>query len=278
MTHRRRTDPHVETNRATWDAWTKLHVTSPFYDVEGFKSGRRRREGLDALEVRLLGAVAGRSLLHLQCHFGLDTIAWAQRGASVTGVDISTEAIAAARALAAEMRVPATFIESDLYELPERLGGTFDIVFTSHGVLPWLPDLEAWGRVIAGFLRPGGTFCIIEGHPFAMIFDDTVPGPELRPSWPYFHSPAPERSERRGSYAAPDAPIDSVTYQWAHSLADILGALLRAGLRVDTFEEYSYVGWDMFPWMVKRPDGTWELPGGARTIPLMFSLTASKPS
>jgi len=277
MTDRRRTDPHVETNRTTWDAWAALHVGSSFYDVEGFKAGRRSRDGLDALEVRLLGDVSGKSLLHLQCHIGLDTIAWARRGAAATGVDFSPQAIAAARALAAELGVTAAFIESDLYDLPERLTGTFDIVFTSHGVLPWLPDLDAWGRVIAHFLRPGGTFCIIEGHPFAMVFDDTAPAAELRPSEPYFHAPAPMRSERRGSYAVPDAPMHNVTYQWAHSIADILGGLLRAGLRVETFEEYPYVGWAMFPWMVERADGTWELPGGARAIPLMFSLTASKP-
>ena len=278
MTDRSRTDRHVETNRATWDAWAALHVASPFYDVEGFKTGRRERGGLDALEVSLLGDVSGKSLLHLQCHIGLDTIAWARRGAAATGVDFSPRAIAAARSLAAELGVAATFIESELYALPARLAGTFDIVFTSHGVLPWLPDLEAWGRLIAHYLRPGGTFCIIEGHPFALIFDDTVPGPELRPSEPYFHSSVPKRYEQRGSYAAPDAPINSVTYQWSHSIADILGALLRAGLRIETFGEYPYVGWAMFPWMVERPDGTWELPGGAQTIPLMFSLTASKPS
>lgn len=174
MTSHRKTDRQIETNRATWDAWTAMQVASPFYDVEGFKAGRRGRDGLDALEMRLVGDVSGKSLLHLQCHIGLDTIAWARRGAAATGLDFSPRAIAAARTLAAELGVAAAFIESDLYELPARLTDTFDVVFTSHGVLPWLPDLDPWGRLIAQALRPGGRFCIIEGHPFAMIFDDTV--------------------------------------------------------------------------------------------------------
>ncbi|HYM68371.1 MAG TPA: class I SAM-dependent methyltransferase [bacterium] len=267
---------YLETNRAMWDVWTKYHVASSFYDVEGFKAGTsRRRAGLDELEMRLLGNVTGKTLLHLQCHFGLDTIAWARRGAVATGVDFSGEAIAAARALAAEVGVPATFVESDLYALSERLRGEFDLVFTSHGVLCWLPDLDRWARVIAHFLRPGGTFCIIEGHPFAMIFDEAREDRELRPRYPYFYSAEPERSARRGSYAAPDAPTDSLTYQWMHPLADVVGALVRAGLRIETFEEYPYVGWAMFPWMEERPDGTWQLPSGTRSIPLMFSLTAS---
>jgi SAM-dependent methyltransferase len=279
MDDRRHRHDYAETNRATWDAWAKLHAASEFYDVEGFKAGRRNRDGLDAIETRLLGDVGGKSLLHLQCHIGLDTIAWAQRGASATGVDFSAAAVSTARAIAADVGVQAAFVESDIYELPTRLSRSFDVVFTSHGVLPWLPDLDRWGRVIEHFLKPGGTFCVIEGHPFALIFDDTTPGPELHPSpaYPYFHSAVPERSERRGSYAVPDAPIDSVTYQWSHPISDVVGALLRAGLRIETFEEYPYVGWAMFPWMGERPDGTWELPGGAKTIPLMFSLTASKP-
>ncbi|HLJ61356.1 MAG TPA: class I SAM-dependent methyltransferase [bacterium] len=268
---------YLETNRAMWDVWTRYHVASSFYDVEGFKAGTsRRRAGLDELELRLLGNVTGKTLLHLQCHFGLDTIAWARRGAVATGVDFSGAAIAAARTLAAEVGVPATFVESDLYALPERLRGEFDLVFTSHGVLCWLPDLDRWARVIAHFLRPGGTFCIIEGHPFAMVFDETREDGELRPRYPYFSSAEPERSTGRGSYAAPDAPIDSLTYQWVHPLADIVGALARAGLRIETFEEYPYVGWAMFPWMEERPNGTWHLPSGARSVPLMFSLTASK--
>jgi SAM-dependent methyltransferase len=262
-----------------WNVWARHHVPSPFYAVEEFKKAgtRTSRGGLDALETRLVGDVAGRSLLHLQCHFGLDTLAWAKRGATVTGVDFSSEAIAAARALAAEVGVPATFIESDVYDLPDRLHEEFDVVFASHGVLCWLPNLDRWGRIIAHFLRPGGRFCLIEGHPFPLVFDDTRPDRDLRVAFPYFHPGEPLRFERRGSYAVPDADFTSVMYEWVHSLSDIVGALLRAGLRLETFEEYPYVGWAMFPWMEERPDGMWQFPEGTVSLPVMFSLTASRP-
>jgi SAM-dependent methyltransferase len=274
-----RVNRYLRSNQALWDLWAKHHVAAPMYDVEGFKAGRRAgREALDALEVRLVGDVTGKSLLHLQCHFGLDTLAWARRGATVTGVDFSGEAIATARALSEELQIPATFIETDVYELPERLDGEFDIVFASNGVLCWLPDLDRWARIAARFLRPGGLFCLIEGHPFPTVFDDTAPGRELRVVFPYFHSDEPVRAERRGSYAVPDGQFESVTYEWPHSLSDVIGATLRAGLCITSFEEYPYVGWPMFPWMEGRPDGTWRWPGDTPTLPLLFSLTATKPA
>jgi len=268
---------HVKANQELWNSWTPHHVQSDFYDVEGFKAGRRRRRvGLDQLEIDLVGDVRGASLLHLQCHFGLDTIAWAQRGAAATGIDFSHEAIRAARALASEMGVPATFVHSDVYELPRHLDGQFDIVFTSHGGLGWLPDLDAWARVVAHFVAPGGRFHLIEGHPFALIFDDRRTDPELRLLYPYFNGPEPIVEEMEGSYAAPDAPLHSVQHIWLHTLADIIGALLRAGLRIMTFAEYPFVGWKMFPWMEQRADGCWQLPGGRGDLPLMFSLSAAK--
>lgn len=269
---------YLEANRQLWNARTPYHVNSEFYAVEEFKRGERRgRAGDDALEIQAVGDVTGKSLLHLQCHFGLDTLAWVRRGATVTGVDFAEEAIGAACALAAEMGLQATFVHSDLYDLYDRLVGEFDIVFTSNGVLCWLPDLEAWARVIAHFLRPGGHFHLIEEHPFACIFDDAQRDGELRPRYPYFHEPAPRRSERDGSYAAPDAPIRSVSYEWAHSIGEIINSLIRAGLRIDSLDEYPFLGWAKFPWMQRRPDGLYELPPGQRSVPLMFALKASKP-
>jgi SAM-dependent methyltransferase len=270
-------DEYMKANQELWNTWARYHVTSDFYDVAGFKAGvSRRRRGLDDLEVSLLGDVTGKSLLHLQCHFGLDTIAWARRGAVVTGVDFSEEAIAAARKLAGEVGVAARFVYSDVYDLPANLEGQFDVVFTSHGVLGWLPDLARWGRVISHFLKPGGTFCVIEGHPFGLIFDDRRTDAELRLLYRYFNGPAPIREERDGSYAVPDAPIRSVEHIWLHTMADVIGALLRAGLRITSFEEYPFVGWAMFPWLEQREDGSWQFPGGEGKLPLMFSLTATR--
>jgi SAM-dependent methyltransferase len=270
-------EEYTEANRRLWNAWTPYHVRSEFYDVEGFKAGRcRRRVGLDALEVALVGDVRGKTLLHLQCHFGLDSLAWARRGAIVTGVDFAETAIEAARALAAETGIAARFVHSDVYDLPSHLEGEFDVVFTSHGVLGWLPDLDPWARVVAHFLAPGGRFHVIEGHPVALLFDERRDDRELRLLYPYFGGPAPLREERQGSYAVPDAPVHGVEHNWIHPLADVVGSLLRAGLAIEAFAEYPYAAWAILPWMEERDDGTWQLPGGAGALPLMFSLSASK--
>jgi SAM-dependent methyltransferase len=220
--------------------------------------------------------VTGKTLLHLQCHFGLGSLAWARRGAIVTGVDVAEEAIEAARALARETGIPARFVRSDVYDLPANLDGRFDVVFTSHGVLGWLPDLDRWARVVAHFLAPGGRVHVIEGHPFALIFDDRPGQREIRLLYPYFGGPEPLREERQGSYAAPDAPIHSVEYVWIHPLAEVFGSLLRAGLSIEAFAEYPYASWQILPWMEQRADGTWQLPGGAGSLPLMLSLSATR--
>jgi SAM-dependent methyltransferase len=272
-------DEYRESNRALWNAWTRINVASEFYDVEAFVAGRGR--DLDPITRAGPGDVLGKSLLHLQCHFGMDTIRWARHGASVTGVDFSEEAVAFARGLAARMRVPATFVQSDVYELPSKLEGRFDVVFTSHGVLSWLPDLERWARVVAHFLAPGGLFYIVEAHPMMLVFDDRLTEPQLRLLYPYFHGPEPIREEHAGCYSNPGARIQSVEYVWLHTMTDIIGSLVRAGLRIVAFEEYPFVAWRFFPWMEQSPDGWWRLPEhagvplGRGSLPLMFSLKAT---
>jgi SAM-dependent methyltransferase len=273
-------DKYLDANRTLWDSWTRINLGSHLYDVEGFAAGRGR--DLDPIARGGPGDVRGKSLLHLQCHFGMDSIRWARHGATVTGADFSPEAIAAARALAARMGVPGTFIESDIYELPSKLDGRFDVVFTSHGVLGWLPDLDRWARVIAHFLAPGGVFYIVEAHPVLQLFNDRLTEPELQLLYPYFHGPEPIKVEHDGCYTAPDAPIRSVEHVWLHKMSDIVGALLRADLRIESFDEYPFLAWRFFPWMERRADGWWHLPEhegvplGPGSLPLMFSLKATK--
>jgi SAM-dependent methyltransferase len=271
-------DQYRESNRALWNAWTRINVASEFYDVEAFVAGRGR--DLDPIARAGPGDVRGKSLLHLQCHFGMDTIRWARHGAAVTGVDFSEEAVASARALAERMGVPATFVHSDVYELPSKLEGRFDVVFTSHGVLSWLPDLERWARVVAHFLAPDGVFYVVEAHPVMLLFNDRLAEPELRLLYPYFHGREPIREEHAGCYSNPDAPMQSVEYVWLHTVSDIIGSLVRAGLRIVAFEEYPFVAWRFFPWMEQGADGWWRLPAhaglplGPGSLPLMFSLKA----
>ena len=268
------TDKYLAANQRRWNALTPLHAASNYYDLAAFKSGG---SSLRAIEREQVGDVAGKSLLHLQCHFGMDTLSWARLGAHVTGVDFSGEAIALARDLSAELAIPAQFVQADVLRLPETLPGReqFDIVFTSYGILCWLPDLRAWGRTIAHYLRPGGLFCIVEGHPLAGVFDNEAGAIDLRITHSYFHDAAPEHYEVRGSYATGEGEI-LAGYEWAHSLGDIINALTDAGLNIVSLQEYPFASWRRFPFMVQDDAGWWQLPAGFPALPLTFALRATK--
>jgi SAM-dependent methyltransferase len=271
-------DEALRSNRELWDAWTKIHVASAFYDVASFRNGERPIRIAD-YERAEVGSVEGRTLLHLQCHFGLDTLSWARLGANVTGIDFSGEAIAAARALAAEIGIPATFIQSELDRLPEMLDEQFDVVYTSGGVLEWLPDIVSWGRVAAHFVRPGGFLYMTEIHPVAQAFENegVEPG-ELRLAYPYWSHAEPISSEVKGSYADREAHTDGlVEYGWDHSLGEIVTSLADAGLRLEFLHEFDFVRWPV-DFLVQGKDGRWRLPDGLKGgLPLFFSLKATKP-
>ncbi|HET9496435.1 MAG TPA: class I SAM-dependent methyltransferase [Chloroflexia bacterium] len=262
---------YMRSNRDLWNAWTELHEKSSFYDIEGFKAGRST---LHDVEKEELGEVAGKSLLHLQCHFGLDTLSWARLGALVTGVDFSDKSIALARSLSAELRIPAQFVHSNIYDLPGNLSGQFDIVFTSYGVLWWLPDLQSWTKVVTHFLKPGGTFLVVESHPMAMVFDPDDAG-ELTVAYPYFPVTEPLRFDVKGSYAS-DSDYRGVEYGWPHSMGELVNAHVAAGLKIVSLREFPFLAWRMFPFMEQGADGWWRLPGRMVQIPLMFSLRAVK--
>ena len=270
-------DP-IADNRRLWDAWAKLHVLSDFYDVASFVDGRQPIRISD-YELDEVGSVEGKSLLHLQCHFGLDTLSWARRGARVTGADFSGEAIAAARKLAAEVGIDATFVESNVYDLRSALGGQFDIVYTSGGVLGWLPLIRPWAEVAAHFVKRGGFLYVAEIHPVAQVFaeEDVEPG-ELRLQYPYWEHEDPITIEEHGSYANRDAATGVfVSHGWDHSMGEIVSAIIDAGLRLDFLHEFDFVEWAV-PWLVQSPDGRYRLPPGTPgQLPLFFSLKASKP-
>ena len=270
-------DKYTQANRILWNAWTKIHEDSEFYNLTGFKAGQ---SSLKSIEVEELGDVGGKSLLHLQCHFGMDTLSWARLGAQVTGVDISDEAITLARSLAEELNLDARFVCADIYDLPKNLDGQFDIFFTSYGILCWLGDLTRWGQIIAHFLKPGGIFYIVEIHPFSDTLDWQKDKPELSVRFPYFHVPEPESFDAETSYAGPDTqktePITN--YQWFHSLSDIVNALIGAGLRIEFLHEFPVTVFQQLPFMKQNADGWWRLPEGLPEIPLLFSLEATKPA
>jgi len=267
-------NPERRANQHLWDVWADLHSTveNPIYDLAAFRAGAC---SLDAIEVEEVGDVSGKSLLHLQCHFGMDTLSWARRGANVTGVDISPRAIAAARQLAGEIGVDARFVASDVFALPEVLDETFDIVFTSAGVLCWLDDLDAWAQVIAKMLAPGGFFFLREFHPFPSVFDDAAEaGDALRLHYPYFGNGTPLRFESDCSYAVGSMPEPAESFEWPHTFADILNALLKAGLALDYLHEFPYCGYHMLPLLVEKSPGRWVHPTHPNSFPLQFSLHA----
>ncbi len=264
---------YMKANRDLWNELTPIHARSAFYDVEGFKRGRIT---LASIEREELGDVAGKSLLHLQCHFGMDTLSWARLGAQVTGVDFSEEAIALAQSLSRELDIPARFIQTNIYDLPDVLTEQFDIVFTSYGVLCWLPDLERWGQVIARYLKPGGTFYMVEDHPFRAIFDSTRNGDDYRVSLSYFQEAEPLRFEGDGDYADPNARVTHHSYEWLHSLGAIVNALIGAGLRIEFLREFPVCAWQAFPFLEKGADGWWRARDGMIPIPMTFSLKATK--
>jgi SAM-dependent methyltransferase len=269
-------DEYRKANRALWDEWAQIHYFSPSYDVEGFKAGKL---SLNALEREEVGEVKGKSLLHLQCHFGKDTLSWARLGAEVTGADFSERAIELARRLSEESGVPGRFVCSDLYALPEVLEGQFDIVFTSYGAISWLPDLTRWAQVISHFLKPGGFFYIAEMHPFAYVFEnrDDPEDRELRLTYRYFNTGEPLRFETKGTYAEPDAEFEGVEYGWTHSMSDIINALLWVGLRIEYLHEFPFtVDKSMFAGLEKGEDGYYRLTGQKAEIPLLFSIKAWK--
>jgi len=265
-------------NNALWDEWTRIHEASDFYDLAGFKRGGIRIADYEREEI---GPVEGLDLLHVQCHFGLDTLSWARLGARVTGADFSQAAIALARSIADEIGHPeARFVRANLYDLPDALDGDFDLVYTSGGVLGWLPDIRAWARVVAHFVRPGGRFYITEVHPVAQVFaeDGVAPG-ELVLEYPYWEHETPISIPVVGSYADRAATMATKTeHGWDHGLGEIVTALIEAGLRIEFLHEFPFVGWPV-GYLERAADGTYRLPASAKgELPLFFSLLASKPA
>lgn len=267
-------DKQLKANQELWDEWTLMHEDSKEYDVDGFLRGKQT---LNPIEIRELGSVKGKSLLHLQCHFGLDTMSWARLGAEVTGMDFSEKAITLAQKLSKQTGIKAEFIQSDVYDLPKVLEKEYDIVFTSEGVLVWLPDLEKWAHVISKFLKRGGKFYIREGHPFFKIFDDEITTRELKIRYPYSTPENPFHFRDSETYTESTRKIEPMDwYEWNHSVSEIINSLIKAGLRIDFFNEYTYIGAKVLPFLVQREDGNWTLPADMGEMPLQFSLMATK--
>jgi SAM-dependent methyltransferase len=262
---------YFSANKELWNQRTKVHKDSSFYDVASFKSGGTV---LTPLELNEIGDVTGKKMLHLQCHFGLDSLNWAKLGAMVTGVDLSDEAIKEAKKLNEELGLNVQFICCNVYDLKNHLHNEqFDIVFTSYGVVGWLPDLDEWAQLISGYLKPGGSFYIAEFHPVIWMFDDDFK--EIKYS--YENSGVIE-TDAQGTYTDRNADIKGKEYGWNHSLAEVINALVMSGLRIEFLHEFMYSPYPCFNNVVQNPEGNWWIKGLENKIPMVYSIKAIKQS
>lgn len=268
-----RMDERVEANQRMWDERVPIHAGSRFYDLDGWKAGRKNHL-VAPFEEGEIGPVADRRICHLQCHIGMDTLTFARMGAEVVGVDFSAPAIEAARTLADEVGLTdrATFVQATVEDAHDRVDGEFDIVYASWGWHVWLPDIGTWARTAASLLKPGGFLYCADHHAITNTFGEFNEGPNHL--YPYFRAD-PDRYESSGTYAdASAATTNNVSYQWQHTTAEIVSEVASAGLRIEFLHEHTLLVWQMLAEMEQGDDGMWRLPGDP--LPLSFSLKAKR--
>ncbi len=255
---------YIDVNKIAWNQKVQTHFDSDFYDVEGFKKGKNV---LTPIELPLLGDIQSKKILHLQCHFGMDSICLARMGAEVVGVDFSEEAIQTATQLANEENANARFICSDIYSLDQNLDEKFDIVFTTYGTIGWLEDLDQWAKIVSHFIKPGGKFIFAEFHPVVWMFSDQFDSIEF----PYFKSD-PIIENQTGTYANRDADISTQMISWNHSLGEVLSALLKNNIQIVDFQEYDYSPYNCLLNLEEFEPGKFRILHFENKIPMVYSI------
>lgn len=259
---------YIAINKESWNKRTEVHLSSEFYKVEDFINGKKV---LNSIELDLLGDISGKSILHLQCHFGQDTLELARMGAHVTGVDLSDKAIENARILAQKINTPAEFICCNIYDLPQHLDKKFDIVFTSYGTIGWLPDINEWAKIVAQYLKPNGKFIFVEFHPVVWMFDDNFE----KVGYNYFNE-APIVETNSGTYADNEAEITTLNVGWNHPTSEVINNLLKHGLTLRSFDEYDYSPYNCFQNMTEVEPNKFRIKHMENKIPMVFALVATK--
>ena len=257
---------YIEINRKSWNNKTATHLKSEFYDLRNFIKGKT---SLNEIELELLGNISGKTILHLQCHFGQDTISLSRLGAETTGVDFSDKAIESARELAKQTNSNATFICCDIYDLPNHLNKQFDIVYTSYGTIGWLPDLDKWAKIVSKFLKPNGKFVFVEFHPVVWMFDDNFENI----GFSYFNSGAIVESET-GTYADRSADISQEYVMWNHGLAEVFTSLIQNNLAIMSFAEYDYSPYNCFNKTIEFEPNKYRIEHLRKNIPMVYSIVA----
>ena len=261
---------YFSTNQSLWNTKLEYHKKSDFYDVEGFKKGTF--QPLRALERKALSDVNGKTMLHLQCHFGQDSLAWARKGARVTGVDLSEKAIAFARELNDDLNLDAQFVHANVFDTRKHIQEQFDIVYTSYGVIGWLPDLKPWAKVISESLKPNGIFYMAEFHPVLMVYDFDEGSFQFN----YFNNPEPDEYMVENTYADRNANFKHKEFTWSHSISEVITPLLENGLELLEFNEYPYSNWNCFPNMREVGEEQFVFDGFKHSMPHLFELKMRK--
>lgn len=275
-------DEHRAANQRNWDSRARVHAASSTYDLDGFVADPQRLSGVVSFDRAAMGDVAGKRLLHLQCHIGTDTLSWARLGAAVTGYDLSGQSLAIARDLAERCGLDARFVQGEVYDAPDVLAGEqFDVLYTGVGALNWLPDIRGWAQVVAALLAPGGTLFLREGHPMLWAIDHDRTDDELVVAMPYFETAEPMRWDEAVTYTdnPTDAPIEhTVTYEWNHGVGEILSAVLDTGMMIEQFIEHREIEWQAWHlWQLDTATGRYALPERLRDrVPAMYTLVATR--
>lgn len=259
---------YFKVNRETWNKKVKVHAKSEMYNIEAFKAGK---SSLMPYELNALGDVKGKTLLHLQCHFGQDTLSWSRAGAKCVGIDLSDEGIALAKSLNKELNLDAEFVACNVLDTSSYIHNTFDIVFTSYGVIGWLPDLKPWGRIIAERLKPGGIFYMVEFHPIVWMFAYQNTNPIMK--YGYMQDEV-IHEVYEGTYANQSSKMISEEYGWNHGLSEVINALTEAGLHIDYLNEYDESPYNVLPNLEITKSGMYATKD--RLYPLIFDIKATK--
>ncbi len=259
---------YIKINRQAWDTRALIHVKSDFYHHQDFLKGNT---SLNDIELNLLGDISGLDILHLQCHFGQDTISLARMGAKVTGVDFSEKAIEIARKTAKQTNSEAEFICCNLYDLPQHLNKTFDMVFTTYGTIVWLPDIERWAQIVSKYLKPGGKFIFVEFHPFVLMFDDQF----KQIIYPYSSKNAIIETEK-GTYADKNAKVNLQSVTWNHSVSETMNSLINNNIEINKIEEYNYSPYNSFNNTIEVAEGKFMIQSLENKIPMVYSIVGTK--
>lgn len=261
-------DNYLDINRRLWNAKVDSHLKSDFYFVDEFIKGRT---SLNSIELDILGTIEGKDMLHLQCHFGQDSISLSRLGANVTGIDLSDKAIDAANELAEKCGTDTHFMVSDVYNLPNVLDRKFDIVYATYGTIGWLPDMNEWAKVVSHFLKPGGILILVEFHPVIWMFDEDF----TVVKYSYFND-QPIMTTSTGTYADPDADLVNDEVSWNHPISEVLSSLLVEGLEIRHFQEYNWSPYPCFRHIEEVEKGKYQIPKFGNKVPMVFSVVAEK--